>query len=115
MGLPVEMVPQDPMGKMHGKRVKVVDTEEMVVAEEMENPVEMVKMPPASVEMVEMVEMERRVVVVLMAVMVEMDSLETTQVMEEMVREELTDQIYSSPSSRFIPLSIRMKPWCMQK
>ena len=92
-----EMDHQDPMVKMHRGQVKVEVMVVMAVVVEMENPVKMVKMLPASVEMVGMVGMERRVVTVLMAETVGMDIPETVLEMEPMVKEDPMDPICSLP------------------
>lgn len=98
-----------PMDQMHGKPVKVVDTEATAEKAVVENPVVMVRMPPVSAEMVAMVAMGLLVdtvpTVEMAATVLPGTMLDTVMTVNAVP----TVRICSLPLNRFIPLFIRMK------
>ena len=115
MGLLAEMVLQDPMVKMHGLPVKVVDMVGMVVVEVTESQAVMVKMPQASAVTVGMVHMEQREDMVLMEGMVETAFLVIMPGTAVMVKEDPMDPICSLRSDPSILLFTLTKHWYIQK
>ena len=115
MGLLAEMVLQDPMVKMHGLPVKVVDMVGMVVVEVTESQAVMVKMPQASAVTVGMVHMEQREDMVLMEGMVETAFLVIMLGTAVMVKEDPMDPICSLRSDPSILLFTLTKHWYIQK